>query len=94
MQARERQLHLGLDAVGARDGQVERGFDEVLEQRRLPDPGLTTQYQRPTLAAADVIDQIGQLCALVGAPEEAHVRQASQMSVVRRPGSRPGSTRG
>ena len=57
----------------------ERRLDEVLQQRRLPDPGLAAQHQRPALAAADVIDQVVQLGALVGAPEEAHVRQASQM---------------
>ena len=72
MQAREGQLHLGLDPHRPRDGQVRRRLDQVLQQRRLPDPGLAPQDQRPALAPADVVDQAVQQGALVGPPEQAH----------------------
>ena len=45
MQAREGQLHLGLHAHRPHDGQLRRRLDEVLQQRRLPDPGLAPQNQ-------------------------------------------------
>jgi hypothetical protein len=59
-QARDQQLvqacelHAGLrlDAGDAGNPQVRRCFDGVLEQRRLPDPGPSTQHQRAAEAAA------------------------------------------
>ena len=53
MEAGEGQLHLRLDARRVRDPQVRRGLDEVLQQRRLADPGLAPQHERTALAAAD-----------------------------------------
>jgi hypothetical protein len=44
----------------------------VLEQRRLPDPRLAANHQRPALAPADVIDQAVQLSALLSPTEKAH----------------------
>ena len=72
VQARERQLHLGLDPDGPLDGQVRRRCDQVLQQRRLPDPRLAANHQRPTRAPADVLDQAVQQSALVSPTEKAH----------------------
>ena len=66
MQAREGQLHLGLHPHRPHDGQIRRRLDQVLQQRRLPDPGLALQHQRPALALADRRDQPVQQRALAG----------------------------
>jgi hypothetical protein len=71
MQTGEGQLHLGLHTDRLRDGLLRCRIDQVLQQRRLPDPGLAPQDQRPTLASPDVRDQAVQQAALVGAPEQA-----------------------
>jgi hypothetical protein len=65
MQAREGQLHLGLDTRRSCDAQVGNGIDETLQQCRLPDPGLAPQHQRTTLAPADRGNQLVQKHALV-----------------------------
>ena len=53
MQAGERQLHLGLHPAARATVRSGRGRDEVLEQRRLADPGLAAQDQRAALAPAE-----------------------------------------
>ena len=45
MQARVGQLHLGLHPHRPDDGEIRRRLDQVLQQRRLPDPGLAPQDQ-------------------------------------------------
>jgi hypothetical protein len=70
LQAGEGQLHLGLDPHRPGDGQVGRRLDEMLQQHRLPDPGLAPQDQRPALTPADGIDQVVEPGALVRPPEE------------------------
>jgi hypothetical protein len=44
----ERKLHLRLDAGRAEDPAVGRGVDEVVQQRRLADPGLTLHNEHGT----------------------------------------------
>jgi hypothetical protein len=53
LQAGVRQLHLRLNPHRPNDGQLRRRLDQVLQQRRLPDPSLPSQNQRSTLSAAD-----------------------------------------
>ena len=77
MQARVGQFHLGLDPDGAHQGHVRRRGDQVLQQRRLPDPGLAPQDQRAALSAADVADQSVQHGALARPPEEVHADRFS-----------------
>ena len=51
MQTGVRQLHLRLRPDCPEDGEIRRRVDEVLKQRRLSDPGLASQDQRPPLTA-------------------------------------------
>jgi hypothetical protein len=74
VQPGERQLHLPLHADRPRDREVRRRRDHVLEQRRLPDPGLAPQDQRAALALAHVGEQRVQHRALVGPPPQALLR--------------------
>lgn len=71
MQAGEGQLHLRLHPHRSDDGQIRRRFDQVFEQRRLPDPSLAPQHQRPAVAAADRRDQVVQQRALARTAAEA-----------------------
>ena len=64
MQAREGQLHLGLDARRSRDGHIRPRLAEVVQQRSLPDPGLAPQHERPALAVANRREQPVQQRAL------------------------------
>ena len=66
--------------------QVRRRLDQVLEQRRLPDPGLAPQDQRPALALADVREQRVQHRALVGPPPQARCGTGSEKGVAIRHG--------
>jgi hypothetical protein len=75
VQARVGQLHFRFNAGRARDVQVRGGRDQILQQRSLPDPRLAPEYERTTLAPADVIDQAVQPRALVGAAEQVHTRR-------------------
>jgi hypothetical protein len=84
MQAGVGQLHLRLRPYRPHDLEVRRRVDQVLQQRRLADPGLATQNQRPTLAAADVSDQAVQQGALSGPPEQARRPDRSAKTVVHR----------
>jgi hypothetical protein len=59
VQACERQLHLGLDADRLHDGQARRRPDQIRQQRRLPDAGLTANYQHAALTPAHGSDQSG-----------------------------------
>jgi len=45
MEAGERQLHVRLDSHRPDDVRIRRRRDQVLQQRRLADPGLTPQHQ-------------------------------------------------
>jgi hypothetical protein len=71
MQAGEGQLHIGLHTDRPRDGLLRCRIDQVFQQRRLPDPGVAPQDQRPTPAAADVREQAVQQAALVDAAQQA-----------------------
>jgi hypothetical protein len=45
MQSPERKLRLRFDADRTQRSQIRRGLDRVIEQRRLPDPGLPPHDQ-------------------------------------------------
>jgi hypothetical protein len=64
MQPRERQLHLGLHAGGARHAALGRLLGEILEQDGLADPGLAPQHQHRALAHAHALQQAVQRGAL------------------------------
>ena len=57
MQARERDLHLRLDAAGAHDPAPRRALCDVAQEGRLADAGLPMQDQRAALAAARRVQQ-------------------------------------
>jgi hypothetical protein len=63
-----RELHLGLHAGGAHDVQLRRGVQEILEQRRLADPGFTSDYECASLARTDVGDDPVKRAALSTPP--------------------------
>ena len=71
MQAGVRQLHLRLHPHRPHDRKTRRRLDQALQQRRLPNPRLATQNQRPRLAAADVLDRTVQHGTLAAPPEQA-----------------------
>lgn len=54
MQSGEHQFHLGLDADRAQQAQIRRGLGGVVEQRALPDSGLSAYDEHPTASAADI----------------------------------------
>jgi hypothetical protein len=74
MQAGEGQLHLGFHAHRSHDGEVRRGLEQVLEQRRLPDPRLASEDQGPALATSDILKQPVERGALGGPPAQPVVR--------------------
>jgi hypothetical protein len=57
MQPGEGQLRLGLETVHVDHLASRRPPDEVVQQRRLADPGLAAHHQRPALARPDGIDE-------------------------------------
>ena len=57
MQPGVRELHLGLDARRQRDTTARRAFEQVLQQRGLPDPGLAAQDQHRACARAQLLQQ-------------------------------------
>src|SRR6476620_10891786 len=65
LQAREAELHLGLDADDLADLPSVRVFDQVLDQSRLADPRLAAQDERLRLAGAPAAQQTRQESALV-----------------------------
>jgi hypothetical protein len=71
VQGRERELHLRLDTCGAQDPQVCRRPNGIVQQRGLPDPGLTVQQQRATLAGAERGDDVVNQGALRTTPLQA-----------------------
>jgi hypothetical protein len=103
MQTGERQLHVRLHPHRPDEGQVRRRRDQVFQQRRLPDPSLAPQHERPALAAADRRDQVVQQRALASPAAQARLPPRSGKAVFhrpmlaarpgRRPGHRPGDTR-
>src|SRR3954453_9403844 len=58
MQAGEGQLHVRLDAHRTDDGRIRCRRNQVFQQRRLPDPCLAPQHQRPALATPDRRDHV------------------------------------
>jgi hypothetical protein len=70
MQAGIGKLHLGLHPHRPQDGHVRRHPDQVLEQRRLADPRVPPQHQRPAFSALDVLDQLLESSALLSPPEQ------------------------
>src|SRR4051812_41169446 len=87
MQAGEGQLHVRLDPHRPDDGRIRRRRDQVLQQRRLSDPGLAPQHQRPTLTAPDRRDQVIQQRALARPTSQAPTRSA-ETALRRHPRSR------
>ena len=67
MQAGEGELHLGLDARDPGDAALRGLLGDVLQQRRLADPGLAAQDQHRALPRADALQQAVQHLALVAA---------------------------
>ena len=84
MQAGEGQLHVRLHPHRPHDGQIRRRRDQVLQQRRLPDPGLAAQHQRPALAATDRRDQVVQQRALARPAAQAGAPGRSARTAVHR----------
>src|SRR4051812_47557618 len=70
MQTRKGQGHLGLDARRPRDAASGRVSRQVLQQRRLADPGLATQDQHPTLTGPHAVQQSVEGLALAAAAQE------------------------
>ena len=89
VQARERQLGLGLDAGAAQDPHPGREACGVGEQGRLPDPGLTAQHQRPAVTRAGRRDQFVD----PGAFESAAMQHAPSVGLVTSPIRRFGAKR-
>jgi len=56
MQARERELHLRLEARGAGDPQIACGPGGVLEQRSLADPGFAADHEHAAVVVAKRVD--------------------------------------
>jgi hypothetical protein len=69
MQARERELHLGLHSGGSRDATPRRTLDEIREQCGLADPRLATDDQHRALPGAHGRHEAIQRLALAPAPE-------------------------
>jgi hypothetical protein len=66
MQARERQLHLGLDARDLGHSEAASLPSGVREERRLPDPGLAPYEEDRALAPSSSLKQPVQRIALPG----------------------------
>jgi hypothetical protein len=75
VQARERQLHLGLHAGDPRHPEAGRLARAMVQQRRLADPSLPPHDQDRALAAADVLQQPIERSTLVDAAQK-HRRPA------------------
>ena len=63
------QLHFRLHAFRPNDRHARRQPDQILEQRRLADPRIPPQHQRPGLSPPNVADQPVQPSALLGPPK-------------------------
>ena len=70
MQSRERDLHLGLDAAGARDAASRRTLHDVLQKGRLADAGLPVQHERAALTAARRVHQPVERVAFASTAEQ------------------------
>jgi hypothetical protein len=84
MQGGVGQLHVRLHPHRPDDGQIRRGRGQVFQQRRLADPGLAAQHQRPALAAADRRDQLVQQRALAPPAPQAGARGRFARTAVHR----------
>ena len=89
VQTRVGQLHLGLHPHRADDGEIRRRVDQVLQQRRLPDPGLAPQNQRAALALPDRPDQPVQQGALASPALQARLPPRSGQAIFHRPEPMP-----
>jgi hypothetical protein len=67
----ERELHLGLDTSGARDAAPGCVARQVLQQRRLADPGFATQDEHPAPPLAGARQELVQRVALAAATTQA-----------------------
>ena len=85
MQARVGQLHLGLHPHRPDDGEIRRRLDQVLQQRRLPDPSLAPQNQRAALALPDRPDEPVQQGALASPALQARLPPRSGETIFHRP---------
>ncbi len=75
-QADERHRRLGLDAAGAHDPHVSAVRRRMLEQRRLPDAGLSRDDERAAVARARVVEQAVDTQALLP-PAHQHARECT-----------------
>jgi hypothetical protein len=71
MHPRECQLHLRLDAGGARHQAARCEFDRVFQQRGLAHARFASHHQRPALTRADVLDQPAEDLALFSPAHQA-----------------------
>jgi hypothetical protein len=71
VQGRERELHLRLDTRGVQDPHVCRRGNGIVQERCLPDPGLTVNQQCATLAGAERGDDVIEQGALRTTPLQA-----------------------
>ena len=70
MKAGERELHLGLDARRSRDPAPRCRLQDVLQQRRLADPGLAAQDQHRALSRPRLLQLKVQRLALAAPPTQ------------------------
>jgi hypothetical protein len=70
LKRRERELHLSLDPDGPKDPQLPPLLDGPIEQRGLPDAGLSMHHQDPAVAAARSAQQAAEHLALATAAEQ------------------------
>ena len=69
VQAGERDLGLGLDPARSEHGHLARVLDGVLEQRRLPDPGLARDHEHLARAEPGGREQLLDASQLLAAPD-------------------------
>lgn len=62
MEGGERQWRLDLEALRAYDERLADAGHEILEQRRLPDTGLTADHHAAGRPMSRVLDELGQDC--------------------------------
>jgi hypothetical protein len=70
LQACERKLVLGLDPGAAQDGHISGAALGIAEQGRLPDPGLTAEYQHGATSTPGRLQQLIDDALLGIAPQQ------------------------
>ena len=79
VQGRERKLHLGLHARGAKEPHVRGRRHDVVQKRCLPDAGIAVKHQRAAFAGADGRDDAVEQGALRSAPAQRRVPDGGEV---------------